>query len=107
MEEKLKPTTEGKTEPLTVETTTPTTEEKLKSSVTKEITTTVEDEKKCYLIDKILGSISYKLKVGVDYEITPQIVDAVGITMGGQLSGLKATNKNARCNFRGRARYNF
>ncbi|WCR59830.1 MAG: hypothetical protein PG978_001278 [Wolbachia endosymbiont of Ctenocephalides felis wCfeF] len=42
------------------------------------------------LADKILGSISYKLKVGVDYEITPQIVGAVGITMGGQLSSLKA-----------------
>lgn len=42
------------------------------------------------LADKILGSISYKLKVGVDYEFTPQIVGAVGITMGGQLSGLKA-----------------
>ncbi len=41
------------------------------------------------LVDKILGSISYKLKVGVDYEITPQIVGAVGITMGGQLSGFK------------------
>lgn len=42
------------------------------------------------LADKILGSISYKLKVGVDYEITSQIVGAVGITVGGQLSGLKA-----------------
>ncbi|MDG7057152.1 MAG: hypothetical protein LKM43_03315, partial [Wolbachia endosymbiont of Penenirmus auritus] len=41
------------------------------------------------LVDKILGSISYKLKVGVDYEITPQIVGAVGITMGGQLSNFK------------------
>ncbi|WP_225536680.1 hypothetical protein [Wolbachia endosymbiont of Mansonella ozzardi] len=72
--------------------------------MTKEITTTVADEKKMLpLIDKILGSISYKPKVEVDYEITPQIVDAVGITMGGQLSGFKATNKNARCNFRGRS----
>ncbi len=42
------------------------------------------------LVDKILGSISYKLKVGVDYEITPQIVGAVGVTAGGQLSGIKA-----------------
>ncbi|MDG7053238.1 MAG: hypothetical protein LKM45_05165, partial [Wolbachia endosymbiont of Alcedoecus sp.] len=41
------------------------------------------------LVDKILGSISYKLKVGVDYEFTPQIVGAVGITMGGQLSNFK------------------
>ncbi len=41
------------------------------------------------IVDKILGSISYKLKVGVDYEITPQIVGAVGITMGGQLSNFK------------------
>lgn len=42
------------------------------------------------VVDKILGSISYKLKVGVDYEITPQIVGAVGVTAGGQLSGIKA-----------------
>ncbi len=42
------------------------------------------------VIDKILNAISYKLKIGVDYEITPQIVGAVGIAMGGQLGGLKA-----------------
>ncbi|MFP3035528.1 MAG: hypothetical protein ACEY3A_00500 [Wolbachia sp.] len=41
------------------------------------------------LADKILRSISYKLKVGVDYELTPQIVGAVGITMGGQPSNFK------------------
>ncbi len=41
------------------------------------------------VVDKILGSISYKLKVGVDYEIAPQIVGTVGITAGGQLSGFK------------------
>ncbi len=45
---------------------------------------------KAPLVDNILGSISYKLKVGVDYEITPQIVGAVGVTAGGQLSGIKA-----------------
>ncbi|MGL9688645.1 MAG: hypothetical protein ACR5K6_02650 [Wolbachia sp.] len=33
------------------------------------------------LADKILGSISYKLKVGVDYEITPQKVGAASITI--------------------------
>ncbi|GFR24457.1 uncharacterized protein TNCT_413561 [Trichonephila clavata] len=42
------------------------------------------------VVDKILGSISYKLKVGVDYEIAPQIVGAVGVAVGGQLSGIKA-----------------
>ncbi len=42
------------------------------------------------VVDKILSSISYKLKLGVDYEITPQIIGAVGMTMGGQLSGIKA-----------------
>ncbi|GFQ76565.1 uncharacterized protein TNCT_635221 [Trichonephila clavata] len=41
------------------------------------------------VVDKILGSISYKLKVGVDYEISPQIVGTVGVTAGGQLSGFK------------------
>lgn len=42
------------------------------------------------VLDKVLGAISYKLKVGVDYEIAPQIVGAVGVTAGGQLSGIKA-----------------
>ncbi|MFP3014808.1 MAG: hypothetical protein ACEY3B_00555 [Wolbachia sp.] len=42
------------------------------------------------VVDKILGSISYKLKVGVDYEIAPQIVGTAGVTAGGQLSGIKA-----------------
>lgn len=42
------------------------------------------------LVDNILGSISYKLKVGVGYEITSQIIGAVGVTAGGQLSGIKA-----------------
>ncbi len=46
-------------------------------------------EEKASVVDKILGSISYKLKVGVDYEIAPQIVGTVGITAGGQLSGFK------------------
>ncbi|WP_241653964.1 hypothetical protein [Wolbachia endosymbiont of Nilaparvata lugens] len=41
-------------------------------------------------LDKILGAISYKLKVGVDYEIAPQIVGTAALTVGGQLSGLKA-----------------
>jgi hypothetical protein len=45
---------------------------------------------KASLVDNILGSISYKLKVGVDYEIAPQIVGAVGIAVGRQLSGIKA-----------------
>lgn len=42
------------------------------------------------VVDKILSSISYKLKVGVDYEIAPQIVGTAGIAAGGQLSGIKA-----------------
>ncbi|MBC6686060.1 hypothetical protein H9I48_02225 [Wolbachia pipientis] len=42
------------------------------------------------LVDNILGSISYKLKVGVDYEIAPQIVGTAGVTAGGQLSHIKA-----------------
>jgi hypothetical protein len=40
-------------------------------------------------LDKILGAISYKLKVGVDYEIAPQIVGTAALTVGGQLSGVK------------------
>ncbi|MBS9531348.1 hypothetical protein [Wolbachia endosymbiont of Rhagoletis cerasi] len=41
------------------------------------------------LVDKILSSISYKVKLGVDYEITPQIIGTAGMTMGGQLSSFK------------------
>ncbi|WP_353279107.1 hypothetical protein [Wolbachia endosymbiont (group B) of Longitarsus flavicornis] len=41
------------------------------------------------LVDKILSSISYKLKVGVDYEFTPQIVATVAIAASGQLSAFK------------------
>lgn len=41
-------------------------------------------------LDKILGVISYKLKVGVDYEVAPQIVGTAALTVGGQLSGVKA-----------------
>ncbi len=41
-------------------------------------------------LDKILGAISYKLKVGVDYEVASQIVGTAALTVGGQLSGLKA-----------------
>lgn len=40
--------------------------------------------------DKILGAISYKLKVGVDYEVAPQVVGTAALSVGGQLSGLKA-----------------
>ncbi|MFP3023133.1 MAG: hypothetical protein ACEY3K_09585 [Wolbachia sp.] len=41
-------------------------------------------------LDKILGAISYKLKVGVDYEVAPQIVGTAALSVGGQLSGVKA-----------------
>ncbi|WP_264336357.1 MULTISPECIES: hypothetical protein [unclassified Wolbachia] len=47
-------------------------------------------ETKSETLDKILGAISYKLKVGVDYEVAPQIVGTAALTVGGQLSGLKA-----------------
>ncbi|UIP92313.1 outer membrane beta-barrel protein [Wolbachia endosymbiont of Anopheles demeilloni] len=40
-------------------------------------------------VDKILNAISYTLKVGVDYEIASQIVGTAGITVGGQLIGIK------------------
>lgn len=47
----------------------------------------VQDEDKT--LDKILDAISYKLKVGVDYEVAPQIVGTAALSVGGQLSGLK------------------
>lgn len=48
----------------------------------------VQDEDKT--LDKILDAISYKLKVGVDYEVAPQVVGTAALSVGGQLSGLKA-----------------
>ncbi|MFT4313603.1 MAG: outer membrane beta-barrel protein [Wolbachia pipientis] len=49
-----------------------------------------EEKSEDNTLDKILGIISYKLKVGVDYEIAPQVVGTAALTVGGQLSGLKA-----------------
>ncbi|MGL9718858.1 MAG: hypothetical protein ACR5K9_09690 [Wolbachia sp.] len=91
VEEKPKPTVEEEPKLPAKDETKPSVKNKITPPLTREITTTVANEKKILpLIDKILGSISYKLKVGVDYEITSQIVGAVGITVGGKLSGLKA-----------------
>ncbi|APR99064.1 hypothetical protein [Wolbachia endosymbiont of Folsomia candida] len=44
------------------------------------------------MIDKVLGYFFYKLKVGVDYEFTPQIVGAVGINVGGSVHSLIKLN---------------
>ncbi|MGL9717300.1 MAG: hypothetical protein ACR5K9_01105 [Wolbachia sp.] len=66
---------------------------KVVSKVTKkadELVGKVSNPPKPSIADKILDSISYKLKIGVDCEITPQIVGTAGIAMSGQLSGLKA-----------------
>ncbi|MGL9717298.1 MAG: hypothetical protein ACR5K9_01095 [Wolbachia sp.] len=41
-------------------------------------------------LDGLLDSIAYKLKVGIDYDITQRIVGTVGVTIGGRLLGLKA-----------------
>ncbi|AZU37975.1 cell envelope biogenesis protein OmpA [Wolbachia endosymbiont of Bemisia tabaci] len=41
------------------------------------------------LADKVLSSVSYKVKLGVDYEFTPQIVGTVAIDANGQLSAFK------------------
>ncbi|UIP92314.1 cell envelope biogenesis protein OmpA [Wolbachia endosymbiont of Anopheles demeilloni] len=59
------------------------------------------------LVDKILNSISYKLKVGVDYEFTPQIVATVAIVAGGQLSGFKPPMKKPDAIIEVGIRYNF
>lgn len=58
----------------------------------KEVKKEVKEEvkKEVKTLDKILDAISYKLKVGVDYEIAPQVVGTAALTVGGQLSGLKA-----------------
>ncbi|MCM1002315.1 hypothetical protein [Wolbachia pipientis] len=107
VEEKPKPTAEEEPKLLVKDEIKPSVKNEITPPLTREITTTVADERKILpLIDKILGSISYKLKVGVDYEITPQIVGTVGITVGGQLSGLKAL-KMPDATLKVGIRYNF
>ncbi len=59
------------------------------------------------LVDKILNSISYKLKVGVDCEIIPQIVGTVAIAASGQLSGFKPPMKKPYAIIEVGIRYNF
>lgn len=58
-------------------------------------------------IDKILGAISYKLKVGVDYEIAPQVVGTAALTVGGQLSGFKPPIQIPDAMLEVGVRYNF
>lgn len=40
-------------------------------------------------LNNILGKIAYKLKVGVDYAFTPQIIGAAGLMAGGTLFNIK------------------
>ncbi len=53
------------------------------------------------VVDKILGSISYKLKVGVDYEIAPQIVGCSWYCCRRATKWYKSIT-NTRCNSGGR-----
>ncbi len=59
------------------------------------------------LVDKILSSISYKVKLGVDCEIIPQIVGTVAIAASGQLSGFKPPMKKPDTIIEVGIRYNF
>ena len=56
-------------------------------------------------LDKILGYVAYKVKVGVDYEFTPQIIGAFGLNVGGQLNQL--LDLNVGTGFELGIRYNF
>ncbi|WP_264685281.1 cell envelope biogenesis protein OmpA [Wolbachia endosymbiont (group B) of Parapoynx stratiotata] len=58
-------------------------------------------------LDKILGAISYKVKLGVDCEIIPQIVGTVAIAASGQLSGFKPPMKKPDAIIEVGIRYNF
>lgn len=58
-------------------------------------------------LDKILGAISYKVKLGVDCEIIPQIVSTVAIAASGQLSGFKPPMKKPDAIIEVGIRYNF
>ncbi len=58
-------------------------------------------------LDKILSAISYKVKLGVDCEIIPQIVGTVAIAASGQLSGFKPPMKKPDAIIEIGIRYNF
>ncbi|OCA06854.1 hypothetical protein wTpre_1204 [Wolbachia endosymbiont of Trichogramma pretiosum] len=58
-------------------------------------------------LDKILGAISYKVKLGVDCEIIPQIVSTAAIAASGQLSGFKPPMKKPDAIIEVGIRYNF
>lgn len=59
------------------------------------------------ILDKILGTIAYKVKLGVDCEIIPQIVGTVAIAASGQLSGFKPPMKKPDAIIEVGIRYNF
>lgn len=65
------------------------------------------DTTKNEILDKILGTISYKVKLGVDCEIIPQIVGTVAIAASGQLSGFKPPMKKPDVIIEVGIRYNF
>lgn len=58
-------------------------------------------------LDKILGTIAYKVKLGVDCEIIPQIIGTVAIAASGQLSGFKPPMKKPDAIIEVGIRYNF
>lgn len=65
------------------------------------------DTTKNETLDKILGAISYKVKLGVDCEVIPQIVGTVAIAASGQLSGFKPPMKKPDAIIEVGIRYNF
>lgn len=58
-------------------------------------------------LDKILGTIAYKVKLGVDCEIIPQIIGTIAIAASGQLSGFKPPMKKPDAIIEVGIRYNF
>ncbi len=65
------------------------------------------DTTKNETLDKILGTIAYKVKLGVDCEIIPQIIGTVAIAASGQLSGFKPPMKKPDAIIEVGIRYNF
>ncbi len=66
-----------------------------------------KDTTKNETLDKILGAIDYKVKLGVDCEIIQQIVGTVAIAASGQLSGFKPPMKKPDAIIEVGIRYNF
>ncbi len=107
VEDKVKPITEEEPKPPVKDETKPTVKEAIPPMKRETKLPIVAEKEMLTLADKILGAISYKVKLGVDCEIIPQIVGTVAIAARGQLSGFKPPMKKPDAIIEVGIRYNF